>query len=79
MGRPRKHAPEAGVTKLRQVEVMVAQGATVAEAVRAVGTTEPSYYRGRKEYAGLKLDQVKRMKAPEAENARRQGGGRSHA
>ncbi len=70
MGRPRKHAPEEVVTKLRQVEVMVAQGKTVAEAVRLVGTTEQSYYRWRKEYGGLKLDQVKRMKELEAENAR---------
>lgn len=58
------------MTKLRQVEVMVAQGTTVAEAVRSVGTTEQSYYRWRKEYGGLKLDQVKRMKELEAENAR---------
>ena len=46
------------------------QGKTVAEAVRAIGLTEVSYYRWRKEYGGLKGDQVKRLKELEAENAR---------
>ena len=46
------------------------QGKTVAEAVRAIGVTEVTYYRWRKEYGGLKGDQVKRLKELEAENAR---------
>jgi len=58
------------VAKLRQVEVLNAQGKTVAEAVRAIGVTEVTYYRWRKEYGGLKGDQVKRLKELEAENAR---------
>jgi putative transposase len=58
------------VTKLRQAEVLVGQGKTVADAVRAIGVTEPSYYRWRTEFGGLKLDQVKRLKELERENAR---------
>ena len=70
MGRKKTHTPEEIVAKLRQVEVLTAQGKPVAEAVRAIGISEPSYYRWRAEYGGLKLDQVKRLKQLEAENAR---------
>ena len=66
----KRSTPEQTVAKLRQVEVLTAQGKTVAEAVRAIGVTEPTYYRWRAEYGGLKLDQVKRLKQLEAENAR---------
>jgi putative transposase len=52
------------------VEVLVGQGKTVADAVRAIGVTEPTYYRWRAEFGGLKLDQVKRLKELERENAR---------
>jgi len=58
------------VAKLRQVDVLSSQGKTVAEAVRAIGVTEVTYYRWRKEYGGLKGNQVKRLKELEAENAR---------
>lgn len=58
------------VAKLRQVEVLSSQGKTVAEAVRAIGVTEVTYYRWRKEYGGLKGNQVKRLKELEAENGR---------
>jgi transposase-like protein len=67
MGRKRS-TPEEIVGKLRQVEVLVGQGKPVAEAVRAIGVTEATYYRWRAEYGGLKLDQVKRLKRLEAEN-----------
>ncbi len=68
---PRKrHKPEEIVAKLRQVDVLVSQGQSVAEAVRAIGVTEVTYYRWRQEYGGLKADQVKRLKELEAENAR---------
>ena len=70
MARKKAHAPEEIVAKLRQAEVLVGQGKTVAEAVRAIGVTEPTYYRWRAEYGGLKLDQVKRLKQLEAENGR---------
>lgn len=68
---PRKrHKPEEIVAKLRQVDVFVSQGKSVAEAVREIGVTEVTYYRWRQEFGGLKSDQVKRMKDLEAENAR---------
>jgi transposase-like protein len=68
---PRKrHKAEEIVTKLRQVEVLTAQGRTVAEAIRSIGVTEVTYYRWRTEYGGLKGDQVKRLKELEAENLR---------
>jgi transposase-like protein len=70
MGRKKAHTPEEIVAKLRQVEVLVGQGKSVAEALRAIGVTEPTYYRWRTEFGGLKLDQVKRLKELERENAR---------
>jgi putative transposase len=66
----KKHKPEEIVAKLRQVEVLTAQGRPVAEAIRSIGVTEVTYYRWRNEYGGLKGDQVKRLKELEAENAR---------
>jgi transposase-like protein len=66
----KRHTPEEIVTKLRQVEVLTAQGQPVAEAVRSIGVTEVTYYRWRQEYGGLKGDQVKRLKELERENAR---------
>jgi transposase-like protein len=68
---PRKRpTPEEIVAKLRQIDVLLSQGKSVADAVRSIGTTEVTYYRWRKEFGGLKVDQVKRMKELEAENAR---------
>ena len=68
---PRKrHKAEEIVAKLRQVEVLSAQGQSVAEAIRSIGVTEVTYYRWRSEYGGLKGDQVKRLKELEAENTR---------
>jgi transposase-like protein len=70
-GMPRKkHKAEEVVAKLRQVDVLTAQGRPVAEAVRSIGVTEVTYYRWRSEYGGLKGDQVKRLKELEAENNR---------
>ena len=68
---PRKrHTPEEIVAKLRQVELLTSQGKLVADAVRAIGVTEVTYYRWRQEFGGLKGDQVRRLKELEAENAR---------
>ena len=64
------HRPEEIVGKLRQVEVLTAQGKPVIEAVRVIGVTEATYYRWGAEYGGLKLDQVKRLKLLEQENGR---------
>ena len=66
----KRHTAEEIVAKLRQVEVLTAQGRTVAEAIRSIGVTEVTFYRWRQEYGGLKGDQVKRLKELEAENAR---------
>ena len=66
----RRPKPEEIVSKLRQVDVLVSQGKTVADSVRSIGVTEVTYYRWRKEYGGLKLDQVKRLKELETENMR---------
>ena len=66
----KRHKPEEIVSKLRQVDVLTSQGKTVAEAIRSIGVTEVTYYRWRKEYGGLKSDQVKRLKDLEQENAR---------
>ena len=66
----KRHKPEEIVAKLRQVDVLVSQGQSVADAIRSIGVTEVSYYRWRREFGGLKTDQVKRMKELEAENAR---------
>ena len=69
MGRKR-HTAEEIVVKLRQVDVLMAQGKAVADAIRTIGVTEVTYYRWRNEYGGLKGDQVKRLKELEIENSR---------
>jgi putative transposase len=64
------YKPEEIVAKLRQVDVLVSQGRPVAEAVRSISVTPFTYYRWRREYGGLKTDQVKRLKELEKENER---------
>ena len=66
----KKHRPEEALAKLLQVDVLVSQGQSVAEAIRTIGVTEVTYYRWRREFGGLKSEQVKRLKALEAENTR---------
>ena len=66
----KRHKPEEIIAKLRQVEVMTGQGTSMADAIRSIGVTEVTYYRWRSEYGGMKLDQVKRLKELEVENAR---------
>ena len=66
----KRHTAEEIVAKLRQVDVLMAQGRLVADAVRAIGVTAVTYYRWRNEYGGLKGDQVKRLKELEPENSR---------
>lgn len=66
----KKHKPEEIVAKLRQVDVLLSQGRPVAEAIRAISVTAFTYYRWRKEFGGLKSDQVKRLKDLEKENER---------
>jgi transposase-like protein len=69
MGRKR-HSAEEIIGKLREVEVLLAKGRSVADAAKAIGVTEQSYYRWRREYGGLKTDQARRLKELERENAR---------
>jgi len=66
----KRHTAEEIVAKLRQVDVLIAQGRPVADAVRVIGVTEVTYYRWRNEYGGLRGDQVKRLKELETENSR---------
>ena len=66
----KRYTPEQIVTKLRQVDVDVVQGQSIAQAVKAIGVTETTFYRWRSEYGGLRLDQVKRLKELETENMR---------
>ena len=58
------------VNKLRQAEVLLAQGQTVTQLSKTLGITDQTYYRWRREYGGLKVDQAKRFKELEQENAR---------
>ncbi len=58
------------IPKLREAEVELAKGRTVAQVVKRLGVTEQTYYRWRKEYGGLRMDQAKRLKELEKENAR---------
>ena len=66
----KKHGAEQIIGKLREAEIVQAQGGTVPDACRRIGVTVQTYYRWRKEYGGLKVDQARRMKELEAENAR---------
>ncbi|BCM81653.1 transposase [Methylobacterium indicum] len=66
----KKYKPEEVVAELRQVDVLVSQGQSVADAIRAIGVTEVTYDRWRKEFGGLKSDQVRRMKELETESQR---------
>ena len=66
----KRDKPEDIVLKLRQVEVLQGQGRSIADAVRQIGVTQNTYYRWRKEYGGMNRDQLKRLKALEAENQR---------
>jgi len=66
----KKHTPEEVVEKLRRVDALIAQGRTVAEAVREIGVTEVTYYRWRKRYAGVNKGEARRLREVEKENAR---------
>ena len=64
------YTPEQIINKLREVEVLISQGATTVEASRKAGITEQTYYRWRKEYGGMKIERARRLKELEKENAR---------
>ncbi len=66
----KRHTVEQIIGKLREVGIAVAKGATVGGACRQIEVTEQTYYRWRKEYGGIRTDQVKRLKTLEKENQR---------
>jgi putative transposase len=66
----KSHSPEQIINKLREAEILLNQGAKVSEACRKIGVTEQTYYRWRKEYGGMRIEQAKRLKDLEKENAR---------
>ena len=65
----KSYSPEQIITKLREAEILLNQGATVGEASRKIGVTEQTYYRWRKDYGGMRIEQAKRLKDLEKENA----------
>ena len=68
---PRKrHSSEEIIHRLREAEIALAKGNTTGEVVRQLGVTEQTYYRWRKEYGGMKVDQARRLKELERENSR---------
>jgi len=68
---PRKqYRPEEIIAKLREAEVLLAQGNKVPDVVKALGVHEVTYYRWRKEYGGMKVGQARRLKELERENTR---------
>ena len=68
---PKKlYTPEQIINSLREAEVLISQGNTAAEAARHLGITEQTYYRRRKEYGGMRINQAKRLKELEKENSR---------
>ncbi len=66
----KRYSAEQIINHLRQAEILVSQGKTVREASRQIGITEQTYYRWRKEYGGMDVNQTKRLKALEQENQR---------
>jgi len=62
--------PEQIINKLREAEILLSQGSTVGEVSRKIGVTEQTYYRWRKEYGGMRVEQAKRLKELEKENTR---------
>ena len=70
MSKRKRYAAEEIIGKLREAEVHLAQGETVGQVVRRLGVSEQSYYRWRREYGGMRVDQATRLKELERENAR---------
>ena len=66
----KRYSTEEIIRKLREADVLIGQGQTVTDVIRQLGVSDVTYYRWRKEYGGLKIDQAKRLKDLEKENAR---------
>jgi len=65
----KRHTPEQIINKLRQAEVEIVNGATMAQVCKKIGVTDQTYYRRRNEYGGMRVDHAKRLKELEKENA----------
>ena len=70
MPRGKKHGPEEVIPKLREAEVLISEGSTQELAAKQIGVTKQTLLRWRKEYGGFRMDQAKRMKQLEKENAK---------
>ena len=70
MAKRQRHAPEQIISRLREAEVKTAEGTALARVCKDLAITEQTYYRWRKEYGGMKLDQARRLRQLEGENAR---------
>ena len=66
----KRYSPEQIINLLREAEVLLSKGSTAVKAARHLGITEQTYYRWRKEYGGMRINQAKRLKELEKENAR---------
>ena len=64
------HSPEQLINKLREAEILLNQGVKIGEACRKIGVNEQTYYRWRREYGGMRIEQAKRLKYLEKENTR---------
>ena len=64
------YTPEQIINKLREAEIFLSQGASIAEASKKISVTEQTYYRWRREYGGMRVEQARRLKELEKENAR---------
>jgi transposase-like protein len=68
--RKRAYTPEQIINKLREIEILLSQGLTVVEASKKIGVTAQTYYRWRKDYGGMRVDQARRLRELEKENMR---------
>jgi transposase-like protein len=68
--RKRAYTPEQIISKLREVEILLSQGLAVVEASKKIGVTAQTYYRWRKDYGGMRVDQARRLRELEKENVR---------
>jgi len=66
----RSYSAEQIINKLREAEVLISQGVAVGQASRQIGVTEQTYYRWRREYGGMRIEQARRLKELERENSR---------
>ena len=66
----KRYSPEQNINKLREAEVLISQGNAVAVVTKQIGVTEQTYYRWRKEYGGMRIEQARRLKELEQENSR---------